>query len=193
MGKSTDLSDFERGTVVGARLAGLSIAETVKLLGFHVLQFHGYTVNGVISEKQRLQGHPVDGRASLMLEVREGCHVSFWPTGGLQYAKSRPNQDNAPCHKGRIVMDWFEEHAQEFTLLQWPAQSPDLNPIEHLWDEVERAVRGLPVLPSNKRQLSDAVLAAWAGIPAERFQHLVESMPRRIDAVLRAKGGPTRY
>ncbi len=47
-------------------------------------------------------------------------------------------QDNAPCHKAQIISDWFLEHDNDFALLKWPPHSPDLNPIEHIWDVVER-------------------------------------------------------
>ncbi len=105
MGKKEDLSDFERGMVVGARWAGLSISKTADLLGF----------------------------------------------------------------------------------------SPDLNPIEHLWDVVEREIRIMDVQPTNLQQLRDAIMSIWTKISEECFQHLVESMPRRIKVVLKAKVGPTRY
>ncbi len=95
-------------------------------------------------------------------------------------------------HKAQIISDWFLEHDNEFTLLKWPPQSPDLNPIEQLCDVVEREIHIMDVQTTNLQKLwcyhvnMDQNL--W-GI----FQHLVESMPWRIKAVLKAKGGPIRY
>ncbi len=97
-------------------------------------------------------------------------------------------QDNAPCHKALIISDWFLEHDNEFTLLKWPPQSPDFNPIEHIRDVVEREIHIMDVQPTNLPQLRDAFVSIWTKISEECFQHLVESMPRRIKAVLKAKG-----
>ncbi len=102
-------------------------------------------------------------------------------------------QDNTPCHKVQIMSDWFLEHDNGFTLLKWPPQSPDLNPIEHLWDVVEREIRIMDVQPTNLQQLRDAIMSIWTEISEECFQHLVESMPWIIKSVLKAKVGPTRY
>ncbi len=102
-------------------------------------------------------------------------------------------QDNTPCHKAQIISDWFIEHDNEFTLLKWPPQTPDLNPIEHLWDVVEREIHIMDVQPTNLQQLRDAIMSIWTNISEECFQHLVESMPQRIKAVLKAQGSPTYY
>jgi len=101
--------------------------------------------------------------------------------------------DNAPCHKTRTKSNWFLERDNEFTVVKWPPQSPDLNPIEHLWDVVEQELRVLDVHPTILHQLQDAIQSIWANISKVCFQHLVESMPRRIMAVLKAKGGQTQY
>ncbi len=102
-------------------------------------------------------------------------------------------QYNAPCHKAQLISDWFLEHDNEFTLLKWLSQSPDLNPIKHLWDVVEREILIMDVQPTNVQQLRDAIMSIWTKISEEWFQHLVESMPRAIKAVLKAKVGPSRY
>ncbi len=53
-------------------------------------------------------------------------------------------------HKAQIISDWFLEHDNEFTLLKWPPHSPDLNPIEHLWDVVEREIHIMDVQSTNQ-------------------------------------------
>ncbi len=96
-------------------------------------------------------------------------------------------QDNAPCHKAQMISDWFLEHDNEFTLLKWPPHSPDLNPIEHLWDVLEREIHIMDVQPTNLQQL----LSCQYGPKSLRnVSTIVESMPRRINAVRKAKRGP---
>jgi len=65
--------------------------------------------------------------------------------------------------------------------------------LNHFRDVVERELRALDVHPTNLHQLHDAVQSIWTNISKECFQHLVESMPRRFKAVLKAKGGQTQY
>ncbi len=85
-------------------------------------------------------------------------------------------QDNAPCYKAQIISDWFLKHDNEFTLLKWPPQSPDLNPVEHLWDVVKREIHILDVQPTNLQQLRDAIMSIWTKISEECFQHLHEEL-----------------
>ncbi len=93
-------------------------------------------------------------------------------------------------HKAQIISDWFLE---QFNFLKWRPQSPDLNPIEHLWYVVEREIGIMYLQPTNVQQLHDAIMSIWTKVSEECFQNLVESMPRRVKAVLKAKGGPPRY
>jgi len=98
-------------------------------------------------------------------------------------------QDNdLPIHTARRVQSWFEEHEDVLQHLLWPAQSPNLNIVEPLWSVLESRVR-CRFLPSSLKQLEEE----WYGIPLQTVQNLHESTPRRIQAVLQANDGPTRY
>jgi hypothetical protein len=94
-------------------------------------------------------------------------------------------------HKARFIQKWFVEIGVEE--LDWPAQSPDLNPIKHLWDELERRLQARPNHPTSVPDLTNALIAEWKQIPTAMFQHLVEILPRRVEAVIAAKRGPTPY
>ncbi len=71
-------------------------------------------------------------------------------------------------HITKLKIIWFLDHDNEFTLLNWPPQSPDLNPIEHLWDVMEREII-MDVQPTNLQQLCDAIMSIWTRISEECF------------------------
>ena len=71
--------------------------------------------------------------------------------------------------------------------LDWPAQRPDLNPIEQLWDELESRLRARPTPPSSVPDLTNALVAEWKQVPAAMFLHLVEILPIRLEAVNQIK------
>lgn len=97
--------------------------------------------------------------------------------------------DNAPCHRARIVENWKEDN--DVRCLQWPPQSPDLNPIETLWSDVKCVLRNRH--SRNMGELERNVKEIWNAIPRDRCSRLVRSMPRRIQAVIDAHGGHTKY
>ena len=95
--------------------------------------------------------------------------------------------DNDPKHTAILTKQWFVDH--KVTVLKWPAQSPDLNPIEHLWDEIDRQLRKLSHKISNSSDLFEKLETVWNSIDLECCTKLYESMLDRIQRVLKSKGG----
>ncbi|GBN94740.1 hypothetical protein AVEN_160914-1 [Araneus ventricosus] len=83
----------------------------------------------------------------------------------------------------------FEEHQDEFTVLPWPANSLDLNPIENLWDHLDWVVRAMDPQLRNLAQLAMALESAWLNIPVNTFRNLIDSLPAHLAVVRSAKGG----
>ncbi len=98
-------------------------------------------------------------------------------------------QDLAPAHTAKGTKSWFNDHG--VTVLDWPANSPDLNPIENLRGIVKRKMRD--TRPNNADELKATVKETWASKPPQQCHKLITSMPRQIEAVIKAKGAPTKY
>jgi transposase len=123
------------------------------------------------------------------VRVLENCML---PSANLLFGNGEEflfQQDNAPCHKARLVTAYLEDH--DIRVLNWPAQSPDLNPIEHLWEIMFKHLQGAN--PSNKDALWAHLQNIWNDISPATVQNLISSMPRRIKSVIKSRGGQTKY
>src|SRR3979490_2834931 len=100
-------------------------------------------------------------------------------------------QDNDPKQTCKKATQWFSGHGYE--VMKWPTQSPDLNPIEHLWTIVKKCLSDYENPPNRVHELWERVKVEWNKIEPEVCQKLIECMPRRVQAVMRANGGYTKY
>jgi transposase len=99
--------------------------------------------------------------------------------------------DGAPSHSANATKHWFEHH--NIPLLPHPADSPDINAIEGLWHILKNKIRRRPHIPTSLAELKQAAYEAWDEITFEEVNRHVDSMQRRVQAVLRARGGHTKY
>ena len=108
-------------------------------------------------------------------------------------------QDNAPCHKATEVLNFLQEH--HVPIMEWPAQSADLNPIENLWVALKAAFHKQFIEMFNhpsksleaRYRYGEVLQEVWYSQGRELVDALVESMPKRVQAVIEANGGWTKY
>lgn len=100
-------------------------------------------------------------------------------------------QDNAPSHRARITRQYLNDVGVQ--VLDWPSRSPDLNPIEHMWDILGRRVRQNYGEFQTLEALAQALTNEWQQIPQDAVAILIQSMPERMRAVIQACGGNTRF
>ena len=98
-------------------------------------------------------------------------------------------QDGAPAHRANTTRQFLAN--RHVRLLDWPGNSPDANPIEHVWSYLTSQLP--PSLPKNENELLDRVHTAWLRIPQSYINNLFRSMRKRLLAIIAARGGHTRY
>ena len=112
----------------------------------------------------------------------------FW---GMDEATFIFQQDNARVHTAGKVMEFFEQ--ENITVLPWPVNSPDLNLIEHVWAYMKRRLDRHTEPPEKLIDLWERVQEIWTDLPNGFLQKLYESMPKRLEEVIKNKEGNTKY
>lgn len=139
---------------------------------------HLYIVQGTMKQDQYKQ----------VLESRLLPQIADWYPDGQEYVFMH---DSAPCHKARSVTAFLAQN--QVPILPWPGNSPDMNPIENLWELTKRKMAKEVI--TTKHQLIEKLIQVWHHSPElkENLKSCIESMPRRIKALIAAKGGVTKY
>ena len=109
-----------------------------------------------------------------------------------QHGTTHFMQDGAPCHKSKIVTAWFQVRLH-ISLINWLGNTPDLNPIENVWAWMKSQLRDSKAtsLPQLQREITELWVLRMDNI--QYLKNLVESMPRRLQAVIDGNGNLTKY
>ncbi len=133
----------------------------------------------------------IDGTLTALRYIEEVIRPNVIPYAGAIGDSFILQDDNARPHRGNIVNEYLEE--QGIARMDWPAVSPDLNPIEHLWDNLGRKVTPRLNPDSTVNDLRRILLEEWDQIPQESVNTLIHSMRRRCTECIQAAGGHTHY
>ena len=98
-------------------------------------------------------------------------------------------QDGAPPHTANTTRNYLAQ--KNIEVLDWPSNSPDLNPIENVWAYVQNSLTS--ALPRSANELWESVRNAWAAVPVELLQKLYNSIPTRLDKIIECSGGQSPY
>ena len=99
--------------------------------------------------------------------------------------------DNATPHRSRAVTSYLRSEA--VTSVPWPAMSPDWNPIEHIWDMLGHRIQAQKPPVQNICQLKATLHREWQQLSQQDIRRLTGGMRHRVEAIIQARGGYTRY
>ncbi|CAK5268474.1 unnamed protein product [Mycena citricolor] len=124
-------------------------------------------------------------------QVLEGVLMKAMEGAKKKWPGMRFQQDGAPSHTAKVTHQWFSSH--EIALFPHPANSPDLSPIEPVWKELKRRVRAHQPRPTTLETLKIAIQEEWERMPLEDITKHTKKMRERVEAVLKVKGGHTKF
>ena len=114
-----------------------------------------------------------------MKEMRQGQEEVIWMEDGARYHSTKANKK------------W--QAARSFDAMPWPAQSPDLNPIENLWSIIKRRISRKRYIIKTAEEMGIAVQKEWDSLTEADYLSCVDSMQERVRRCLKARGGHIKY
>lgn len=170
----------------GEALSDRCTRKTVKHGGGHIMVW-GCMCSSGTGRVFKVEGNMKhDQYIGILQNVMRPSMADLFPDGEGVF-----QHDNDPKHTAKATKQWLA--SQDFETLKWPAQSPDLNPIENLWRIVGVKRQNVTMQPQNEAQLWQVCKRAWRLITPDICRDLVDSMPKRMAAVIAAKGGATKW
>ena len=172
------------------------MAPTVKHGGGNIMIWGCFHKSGV-GVLKRIEGHlDADGYKQILIHQAMPELKRLMTMEPTQVACIF-QQDNAAVHRAVTVTNYLDSKQSKMDgklqVMDWPSQSPDLNPIENLWGYLKRQLRNRPRKPSSLDQLYDFIVQEWNAIPSRVLENMIESLPRRIEMVIKNRGGSTKY
>ncbi|GFW63378.1 uncharacterized protein TNCV_400441 [Trichonephila clavipes] len=192
----SQLSEFESGLIIGMKTAGCStrhvagqwMVRSVPLLGVMDTRRYPRAENRVWCDQEDHEERESNDRVASTCEPHSD---SFNDTSrhrrpflnGLPEAIFQ--QDNARPHTARVAQDFLPH----FETIPWPARSPDLSPVEYVWDQLKRQILSC----HSVYDLELAIQDLWAHLPQDNIRCLINSMPDSVVACNAAGGGSACY